>query len=148
METTPFGQRLRHVGLYTTLPPSANPQHQKQKNAIENSGFVMRDLTLRTITANRITIYSQSHRSRLFCAENTASKRPMADESKIAKPSPPPETEKIEAEKIPPPPEKPLRGDCCGSGCVRCVWDVYYEELEDYKKLFSESKSKSGSGSE
>ena len=34
-----------------------------------------------------------------------------------------------------PPPEKPLPGDCCGSGCVRCVWDVYYEELEDYNKL-------------
>jgi hypothetical protein len=30
------------------------------------------------------------------------------------------------------PPEKPLPGDCCGSGCVRCVWDVYYEELEVY----------------
>lgn len=36
---------------------------------------------------------------------------------------------------IPPPPEKPFPGDCCGSGCVRCVWDVYYEELEEYNKL-------------
>ncbi|XP_023518260.1 uncharacterized protein LOC111781791 [Cucurbita pepo subsp. pepo] len=43
-------------------------------------------------------------------------------------------TEK-KAVKLPPPPEKPLPGDCCGSGCVRCVWDVYYEELEDYNKL-------------
>ncbi|KAJ0746520.1 putative oxidoreductase-like protein [Helianthus annuus] len=26
--------------------------------------------------------------------------------------------------------EKPLPGDCCGSGCcVRCFWDVYYDEL-------------------
>ncbi|KAH7283271.1 hypothetical protein KP509_35G069600 [Ceratopteris richardii] len=30
------------------------------------------------------------------------------------------------------PPEKPLPGDCCGSGCVRCVWDIYFEELDDY----------------
>ncbi|GFY80320.1 hypothetical protein Acr_01g0001290 [Actinidia rufa] len=105
----------------------------------------MRDLTLRSITANRIAVYNQSHRPRL------ASKPPMADETKIAK-SPPPETEKVEAEKLPPPPEKPLPGDCCGSGCIRCVWDVYYEELEDYNKLVSESesksKSKSSSGSE
>ncbi|PSS36527.1 UPF0651 protein like [Actinidia chinensis var. chinensis] len=103
----------------------------------------MRDLTLRSITANRIAVYNQSHRPRL------ASKPPMADEMKIAK-SPPPETEKVEAEKLPPPPEKPLPGDCCGSGCVRCVWDVYYEELEDYNKLVSESESKrkSDSGSE
>ncbi|KAK8716782.1 hypothetical protein V6N13_044080 [Hibiscus sabdariffa] len=39
------------------------------------------------------------------------------------------------AKEIPPPPEKPEPGDCCGSGCVRCVWDVYYEELEAYNKL-------------
>ncbi|KAL6000380.1 hypothetical protein ACLOJK_024075 [Asimina triloba] len=32
------------------------------------------------------------------------------------------------------PPEKPEPGDCCGSGCVRCVWDVYYDELEEYNK--------------
>ncbi|CAA7399774.1 unnamed protein product [Spirodela intermedia] len=39
---------------------------------------------------------------------------------------------------LPPPPEAPLPGDCCGSGCVRCVWDVYYEELEAYNKLSAE----------
>ncbi|CAN0919090.1 UPF0651 protein P31B10.02, mitochondrial [Linum grandiflorum] len=44
------------------------------------------------------------------------------------------ENEKTE-KTIPPPPEKPEPGDCCGSGCVRCVWDVYYEELEDYNKM-------------
>ncbi|KAE9614606.1 putative oxidoreductase-like protein [Lupinus albus] len=37
---------------------------------------------------------------------------------------------------IPPPPEKPDPGDCCGSGCVRCVWDIYYDELEEYDKLY------------
>ncbi|KAI3415126.1 uncharacterized protein J3R85_015439 [Psidium guajava] len=36
----------------------------------------------------------------------------------------------------PPPPEKPLPDDCCGSGCVRCVWDIYYDELEAYNKLY------------
>ncbi|GMP92039.1 hypothetical protein CsSME_00042439 [Camellia sinensis var. sinensis] len=46
-------------------------------------------------------------------------------------------------DKLPPQPEKPLPGDCCGSGCVRCVWDVYYAELEDYNKLVSENESKS-----
>lgn len=46
----------------------------------------------------------------------------------------------------PPPPEKPLPDDCCGSGCIRCVWDIYYDELEAYNKLYgvdgSESESK------
>lgn len=43
--------------------------------------------------------------------------------------------DKKEEISLPPPPEKPEAGDCCGSGCVRCVWDVYYEELEEYNKL-------------
>ncbi|KAJ0869044.1 putative Oxidoreductase-like domain-containing protein [Helianthus annuus] len=44
-------------------------------------------------------------------------------------------TEPKKPPEIPPPPEKPLPGDCCGSGCVRCVWDVYYDELEEYNKI-------------
>ncbi|KAJ0964234.1 hypothetical protein J5N97_029356 [Dioscorea zingiberensis] len=40
----------------------------------------------------------------------------------------------VESSPVLQPPEKPLPGDCCGSGCVRCVWDVYYEELEAYNK--------------
>uniref|UniRef100_A0A7N0UFV5 Oxidoreductase-like domain-containing protein n=1 Tax=Kalanchoe fedtschenkoi TaxID=63787 RepID=A0A7N0UFV5_KALFE len=42
-----------------------------------------------------------------------------------------------EEARVPPPPEKPLPDDCCGSGCVRCVWDVYYDELEEYNKLYA-----------
>lgn len=41
------------------------------------------------------------------------------------------------------PPEKPLPGDCCGSGCVRCVWDIYYEELEEYNNSLSNSSPNS-----
>ncbi|KAF3325003.1 Oxidoreductase-like protein [Carex littledalei] len=39
------------------------------------------------------------------------------------------------------PPEKPLPGDCCGSGCVRCVWDIYYDELEEYNKSLASLNS-------
>ncbi|CAA7061510.1 unnamed protein product [Microthlaspi erraticum] len=51
------------------------------------------------------------------------------------------EEDKKEEVSLPPPPEKPEPGDCCGSGCVRCVWDVYYDELEEYNKLSSPSIS-------
>lgn len=30
-------------------------------------------------------------------------------------------------------PQEPLPEACCGSGCERCVWDVYYEALEKYE---------------
>ncbi|KAF4376871.1 hypothetical protein G4B88_015815 [Cannabis sativa] len=48
----------------------------------------------------------------------------------------------------PPPPEKPLPGDCCGSGCVRCLWDIYYDELEDYNKLYKTDSKPSSCASE
>ncbi|XP_019447301.1 PREDICTED: uncharacterized protein LOC109350524 [Lupinus angustifolius] len=41
----------------------------------------------------------------------------------------------------PPPPEKPDPFDCCGSGCVRCVWDVYYDELDQYDKLYKQDNN-------
>lgn len=34
----------------------------------------------------------------------------------------------------PRPPEKPLPGDCCESGCPVCVYDLYAEELADYRE--------------
>ncbi|KAB7627290.1 oxidoreductase-like domain-containing protein [Alkalilimnicola sp. S0819] len=34
----------------------------------------------------------------------------------------------------PPPPEPPLPGDCCGSGCPRCVLDVYDEQLAEWQR--------------
>ncbi|KAK8955451.1 hypothetical protein KSP40_PGU011156 [Platanthera guangdongensis] len=30
--------------------------------------------------------------------------------------------------------KKPDPGDCCGSGSVPCIWDLYYEELKAYTK--------------
>ncbi|TWG89511.1 oxidoreductase family protein [Luteimonas sp. J16] len=34
----------------------------------------------------------------------------------------------------PVPPEPPLPGDCCDSGCDRCVYDLYSEALQDYRE--------------
>nr|CAB3457681.1 unnamed protein product [Digitaria exilis] len=47
---------------------------------------------------------------------------------------------------LPEPPEKPLPGDCCGSGCVRCVWDIYFDELDAYDKALAAHAASSGSG--
>ena len=41
------------------------------------------------------------------------------------------------------PPTKPLPPDndeCCGQGCFRCVFDIYYEKLEKYEKELEEYK--------
>ncbi|KAF7073819.1 hypothetical protein CFC21_078756 [Triticum aestivum] len=57
----------------------------------------------------------------------------MADAKKTDAPATP----------APEPPEKPLPGDCCGSGCVRCVWDIYYDEFQDYQKALAAHSSAS-----
>jgi hypothetical protein len=33
----------------------------------------------------------------------------------------------------PTPPEPPLASDCCGGGCVRCVYELYDEALARYE---------------
>nr|CAD1821431.1 unnamed protein product [Ananas comosus var. bracteatus] len=66
--------------------------------------------------------------------EKEKGKAPASEESQSQSQSQSPQTQKqLQA------PEKPLPGDCCGSGCVRCVWDVYYEELDAYQKSLSSS---------
>ncbi|GAB2499011.1 oxidoreductase-like domain-containing protein [Arenimonas alkanexedens] len=47
------------------------------------------------------------------------------------KPLPAPPTAKPVA------PEKPLPSDCCDSGCDRCVYDVYADELAHYEQLLA-----------
>jgi hypothetical protein len=37
------------------------------------------------------------------------------------------------ADPKPLPPDKPDPGDCCGGGCVRCVYDVYEDALERHQ---------------
>lgn len=44
-----------------------------------------------------------------------------------------PEPEPADDDPKPVPPEKPLATDCCESGCDRCVFDIYAEELEGYE---------------
>ncbi|MCW9711755.1 oxidoreductase-like domain-containing protein [Aliifodinibius salicampi] len=39
-------------------------------------------------------------------------------------------------------PIKPLPTDCCGSGCDRCVYDIYVEHLKRYRKWKQEQKKK------
>lgn len=42
----------------------------------------------------------------------------------------------------PPPPDKPLPSDCCGGGCLRCVYDLYDEALQRYELALEEWKRK------
>ena len=45
-------------------------------------------------------------------------------------------------------PIKPLPTDCCGSGCSRCIYEVYQEHLTKYKKWKKEQENSTESESE
>ena len=42
------------------------------------------------------------------------------------------------ADPEPQPPAKPAAAECCESGCERCVFDVYAEEMERYRAALAE----------
>jgi len=46
------------------------------------------------------------------------------------------------SEEAPSPPEEPSPDDCCGSGCATCVWDVYDQQVAQYKKEYEEYMQK------
>ena len=38
----------------------------------------------------------------------------------------------------PAPPRKPEAYECCGSGCIPCIFDLYEEDLERYERALRE----------
>jgi len=45
------------------------------------------------------------------------------------------------SQEIPPAPQKPDPDDCCGSGCVPCVFDYYYDQLALWQREYGGRES-------
>ncbi|EXC35482.1 hypothetical protein L484_026789 [Morus notabilis] len=141
METALQLHPLRRILLYTSSLPNHSPSNPQNLRA--HAIYSAREaLSLkRRRPANTIARQTRAP------AQTTALMADKAPKNTAATLPSEPATQDI-SEKSPPrppPPEKPLPGDCCGSGCVQCVWDLYYEELEAYNKLYktdSDPKSK------
>lgn len=43
-------------------------------------------------------------------------------------------------DELPEPPTRPLDSECCGNGCTPCVFDIYDEEMEQWRKLCTMSR--------
>ncbi|GLT39202.1 hypothetical protein SLA2020_134080 [Shorea laevis] len=143
-------------GHHRNIPPSAAtywPANQsKGKNARIVVGSAMRNLTpsLRRVSADVIILrriqdpqflsFSCKPRSKSMATKNDQLHQSTMKGKEQKKRE---EEESVNRSSPPPPPEKPEPGDCCGNGCVRCVWDVYYEELEAYNKLYKSNSENS-----
>jgi hypothetical protein len=46
---------------------------------------------------------------------------------------PTPTVSELELDPRPLPPKEPALEDCCGTGCVHCVFDMYQIALENYE---------------
>ncbi|XP_030498858.2 uncharacterized protein LOC115714332 [Cannabis sativa] len=151
MESFVHHNPLHRVLAYTT--PLANHSKEKPEIIRAQTGSAMRLGVVGASTYKTIVSLTQSHQTRFLTIPTQ--KESMADDSikksaKQLQSEPPVVAGKDGGEPLatgsekpppPPPPEKPLPGDCCGSGCVRCVWDIYYDELEDYNKLYKTDSS-------
>ncbi|CAN4083362.1 unnamed protein product [Withania somnifera] len=133
---------LSVISLSQTTSLKTNLRNRLPKDVQRASAFLMPITDLNFARVHTINLIRFRHPRFLSGRNISALKSPMAEEvnnkstvesteNKSEK-----NTEKSMAITPPPPPEKPLPDDCCGSGCVRCVWDMYYEELEEYNKLY------------
>ncbi|KAL5754532.1 hypothetical protein ACOSP7_022752 [Xanthoceras sorbifolium] len=113
-----FRADLLHSHLHLSFPRRACANATKNDAPFRDSRVSCFDNT--TVVRRRMATESDP-----AAIKDNIEKKVKEEEERESKKSPPP-----------PPPEKPEPGDCCGSGCVRCVWDVYYEELEAYNKLY------------
>lgn len=42
---------------------------------------------------------------------------------------------------------KPIPTDCCGTGCAKCIYEIYDEQLEKYEKWKKAQTSSETKGS-
>ncbi|MFS7925870.1 putative Oxidoreductase-like domain-containing protein [Helianthus anomalus] len=93
-------------------------ESQNKKSNLRRDGAVNRQSPLKSDSDFNITMANSGSKNKIN----------SYDDSIVVKDA----TETKKPPEIPPPLEKSLPGDCCGSGCVRRIWDVYYDELEEY----------------
>lgn len=55
----------------------------------------------------------------------------MPDPDRATSPDPPPQ-----------PPAEPDPAECCGEGCLRCVWDIHDEAMERYRERLAAWKER------
>ncbi|CAF2136338.1 hypothetical protein HID58_004506 [Brassica napus] len=128
---------LHHRGLHLhpRISIATSPDYNRLRKSLHDVLLSMRFGLKRNLPLKRSSFayYSGSREQQPITMATKSDKTSTEVKDKVVEEKK--DKDKKEEVSLPPPPEKPEAGDCCGSGCVRCVWDVYYDELEEYNKL-------------
>jgi hypothetical protein len=74
-------------------------------------------------------------KARIVFGSSGSSRREHKDQISAA-------SKQIAGVKVPPKPKEPTGDDCCMSGCVNCVWDIYREEFEEWSAASKVAREK------
>jgi predicted nucleic acid-binding Zn-ribbon protein len=74
-------------------------------------------------------------KARIVFGSSGSSRREHKDQISAA-------SKEIAGVKVPPKPKEPTGDDCCMSGCVNCVWDIYREEFEEWSAAAKSAREK------
>jgi hypothetical protein len=74
-------------------------------------------------------------KARIVFGSSGSSRREHKDQISAA-------SKEIAGVKVPPKPKEPTGDDCCMSGCVNCVWDIYREEFEEWSAASKAAREK------
>ncbi|MDN0076060.1 oxidoreductase-like domain-containing protein [Crenobacter sp. SG2303] len=67
---------------------------------------------------------------------------PLPGDVDLVEPSKPVDDDPFDPE--PEAPEPPADGACCDSGCDPCVWDIYREQMDEYRAKLAAWKARNG----
>lgn len=135
---------LLHHHRLPGISIAPSPDYNRLRKSLHDVLLSMRFGLKRNLPLKRSSLayYSSRSRERQTIAMATKSDKTSTStevKDKVVEEKKDKDKKEEEEVSLPPPPEKPEAGDCCGSGCIRCVWDVYYDELEEYNNKLSAS---------
>jgi hypothetical protein len=118
-----------------TDKPLDTPTPESLQSPTEDQTPTTTTPTPSTPTSLEATKAQTLAKARIVFGSSGSSRREHKDQISAA-------SKQIAGVKVPPKPKEPTGDDCCMSGCVNCVWDIYREEFEEWSAAAKSAREK------